>query len=82
MSRRGSNGIGTAGFVLALVALFGSWLPVASWILWILGIIFSFIGLFRRPRGLAIAGFIISAFSLVLIITIGALILAFFKDFF
>ncbi|MDR2027692.1 MAG: hypothetical protein LBQ01_09075, partial [Prevotellaceae bacterium] len=29
-------------------------------ILWILGLVLSFAGLFKKPRGLAIAGFIIS----------------------
>ena len=36
-----SNGMGTAGFVLALLALFLGWVPVVGWILWVLGLIFS-----------------------------------------
>ena len=55
-----SNGMGTAGFVLSLISLILCWVPVISWILCALGSIFSFIGVFRRPRGLAIAGLIIS----------------------
>lgn len=35
-----SNGMGTAGFVLALLALFLGWVPVVGWILWVLGLIF------------------------------------------
>ena len=42
--QRKSNGIGTAGFVLSLVALFLCWIPVLDWILWLLGLIFSAIG--------------------------------------
>ena len=69
-----SNGCGTAGFVLSLLALFLSWVPVAGWILWFLGFLFSFIGLFKSPRGLAIAGFILSIFVIiVLIFIIGAI---------
>ena len=51
-----SNGMGTAGFVLALLALFLGWVPVVGWILWVLGLIFSCVGVFRTPKGLAIAG--------------------------
>lgn len=52
---RRSNGLGTAGFILALIAMLGCWIPVLSWILWALGFLFSFIGIFKSPRGLAIA---------------------------
>ncbi len=57
---RPTNPIGTAGFVLALVTIFLGWVPILGWIMGVLGFIFSFIGLFKAPRGLAIAGFIIS----------------------
>lgn len=66
------NGLGTAGFILALVAFFLSWIPVINWILWILGTIFSLIGLTRRPKGLAIAGTIISFIAVIIILIIGA----------
>ena len=65
---RRSNGVGTAGFVLALIALFLSWIPVIGWIMWFLGLILSFIGLFKKPRGLSIAGFLISIIKLIVII--------------
>jgi len=69
-----SNGCGTAGFVIALLALFLSWIPVAGWILWFLGLLLSFIGLFKSPRGLAITGFILSIIDLiVLILLIGVI---------
>jgi len=69
-----SNGIGTAGFVLSIIALFLSWVPVLGWILWILGLIFSFIGIFRQPKGLSIAGLVISCIALiVLIVVVGAI---------
>ena len=57
---RRSNGLGVAGFVLALLGLIFSWTVIVGGILWLLGLIFSFIGVFRRPKGLAIAGLVIS----------------------
>ena len=39
-----SNGIGTAGFILALIAIFLVWVPFLGWIVWILGLILSGIG--------------------------------------
>uniref|UniRef100_UPI0040470DB6 hypothetical protein n=1 Tax=Mariniflexile sp. TaxID=1979402 RepID=UPI0040470DB6 len=67
-----SNGTGTAGFVLALIALFLGWIPVLGWILWILGLILSFVGIFKNPKGLAIAGLVISLIGLILLIFIFA----------
>jgi hypothetical protein len=73
-----SNGVGTAGFVLALVAIFLGWVPVLNWILWILGLILSFAGVFKQPKGLAIAGLVISLIGLILIIAVmGAIFSAF-----
>jgi hypothetical protein len=71
-----SNGAGTAGFVLALIAVFFGWIPVLGWILWILGLILSFAGVFKSPRGLAIAGLVISLIDLILLVTIFGAILA------
>ncbi len=69
-----SNGIGTAGFVLALIALFLGWIPVLGWIIWVLGLILSFIGVFKSPKGLSIAGLVISLIGIILLILVfGAL---------
>ncbi|MDR3266878.1 MAG: hypothetical protein LBT24_04825 [Tannerella sp.] len=65
-----SNGIGTAGFVLAIIALFLGWIPALGWILWVLGLLLSFAGMFKKPKGLAIAGLIISLIGLILIIAV------------
>jgi hypothetical protein len=54
------NGVGTAGFTLSLIGFLLGWVPFVGWILWLLGAIFSFVGLFKKPKGLAIAGFIIT----------------------
>lgn len=71
--QRKSNGLGTAGFILAVLSVFIGWIPLIGWLVWILGAIFSFIGLFHQPRGLAIAGVII---SLVLIPTLVSILVA------
>lgn len=63
-----TNSIGTAGFVVALMGVLLSWLPGVNLIIWSLGLVLSFIGIFKRPRGFAIAGFIISIFNIISII--------------
>ena len=69
-----SNGIGVAGFVLALIAVFLGWIPILGWVLWFLGALLSFIGVFKQPRGLAIAGLIISFIGIILLLVVfGAL---------
>ena len=65
-----SNGLGTTGFICALLAILLSWIPGLDWILWLLGLIFSLIGCFKAPRGLAIAGLVISLLDLLLLVAI------------
>jgi hypothetical protein len=67
---RPTNGAGTAGFVLALVGLFLGWIPVLGWLSWLIGLILSFVGIFKEPKGLAIAGLVISCIDLIVIILI------------
>lgn len=62
------NGLGTAGFVLALLAFVFCWVPVLDFILWFLGALFSFIGVFKSPRGLAIAGLVISFIGIIVLV--------------
>lgn len=76
------NSLGTAGFVLAIVGLVLSWIPLISviaWLPWLLGAIFSIIGVFKAPRGLAIAGVVISFIDLIILIagiaSLGAILL-------
>jgi branched-subunit amino acid ABC-type transport system permease component len=66
-----SNAAGTAGFVFALFALFVSAVPVFGWILWIPGLILSFVGVFNSPKGFAVTGLIISVLDLYLLLTVG-----------
>ncbi len=74
-SEKSSNGIGTAGFILALIAIFLGWVPFLGWIIWMLGLIFSAIGIFKTPRGFAIAGLVISLIGIIFLLVIfGAII--------
>lgn len=74
MIQQKRNPLGTAGFVIALVAVFLSWIPVVGWILWLLGAIFSVVGIFKSPKGLAIAGTVISFIDLIIIVLLATII--------
>lgn len=65
-----SNGVGTAGFVLALISLVLSWVPGVGWFVWFLGFLLSFIGMFESPRTLAVFGFFISIIDLIILIAL------------
>lgn len=70
VNQQGSNGIGTAGFILAILGLVLSWFPLANFVIWFLGFIFSFIGVFKAPRGLAVTGLILSLIDIIIVISI------------
>lgn len=72
------NGLGLTGFILAIIALFVGEIPIIGWVVWLLGAVFSVIGLFKMPRGFAIAGTIISFIGLIMIIVIGGIIASIF----
>ncbi|WP_282772746.1 MULTISPECIES: DUF4190 domain-containing protein [Saccharomonospora] len=71
------NSLGTAGFVLGLVGLVFSFIPlvgVTAWPLVIIGLTLSAVGIAKArktkaPKGLAIAGTILSAIGLLICIT-------------
>ena len=67
-----SNGAGVAGFILALIGLFFGWIPFFGWILWLLGLIFSIIGVFKKPKGFAIAGLVISLIGVLFLLVLAA----------
>lgn len=75
-----TNGIGVAGFVVALVTLFLFWVPVLNWILWLVGLVLSALGLRKKPKALAIAGVIISIVVLILMIVAAASLAALFHN--
>lgn len=64
------NGLGTAGFVLAIIGVFLSWVPFIGQIIWLLGAVFSVVGLFKPNKGLAIAGTVISFIGLIIIMSL------------
>lgn len=70
-----TNGIGTAGFILSLIAIFLGWIPVLGWIIWLLGLILSFVGVFKEPKGLSIAGLVVSLIGIILLILVFGAIL-------
>ena len=74
-----SNGLGTAGFILSLISLIFSWIPGIGWVVWFLGALFSFIGLFKSPRGMAIAGFIISFIDFIILMSVVGAITSIFS---
>jgi uncharacterized phage infection (PIP) family protein YhgE len=82
MTDQTTNGMATAGFILALLTLFLGWIPVLGWLIWLLGIIFSAIGLGNANRaggtgkGLAIAGLVISLLGIIVKIFLFTVILA------
>jgi len=65
-----NNPMGVAGFVLAVISVFCGWIPFFGWIVWLLAVIFSAIGLTNKPRGLAVAGIIICILPLLLIVLV------------
>ncbi len=69
-----TNGIGIAGFVLALLGLFLGWIPVLGWIIWLLGVVFSIVGIFKKPKGFAIAGLVISFIGVIILVGFAGLI--------
>ena len=73
---KASNGVGTAGFIVSLIAVFVGWVPFLGWIVWLVGLILSFVGIFKKPKGLAIAGLIISLIGIILLIFVFGAFLA------
>ena len=72
-----SKGVGIAGFVLSMIGLTFFFISFAVWpasaitmfistIFFIISFILTFVGVFRAPRGLAIAGLIIATLALIL----------------
>lgn len=66
------NGLGTAGFVLALIGFFTSWIPVVGWLVWLLGAILSFVGVLKPRKGLAIAGLVISFIDVIILMGVAS----------
>jgi hypothetical protein len=65
-----SNSLGLAGMVISILGCMLGWIPVFGWIVWVLGLVFSSIGMNRKPKLFARIGLIISLLSLLIIIDI------------
>jgi len=80
VAKKKSNGIGTAGFVLALIAICFGFTPLIGglfvWTVGVLGLILSFAGVFKKPRGLAIAGLSISLITIIVKIVLMSVMFA------
>lgn len=64
------NGAAVVGFVLAIFLLV-CWIPGLNvFVCWLLALIFSCVGLRRSPRGLAVAGLVITLLLLVVFIVL------------
>lgn len=55
-----TNSKGVIGFVCSLLTMILCWIPLLGILLGIISFIFSILGLSKEPKGLAIAGLIIS----------------------
>lgn len=60
------NGIGLAGMIVAICGLVFCWVPFLNWTLWLVGLVLSIIGIFKKPKTMAIVGLIISGVVLVI----------------
>jgi hypothetical protein len=77
---KGSNGLATAGFVLGLLALLSSWIPVLNIvgiILGVIGVVLAAVGLAKSKKvnagkGLAIAGLVLGALAVIVAVLINA----------
>ncbi len=67
-SPRYESMIGIAGFVLALLGLIFCWVPGLGLIFWLFGLVFSIIGMFKKPKSFAIAGLAISSILIIFIL--------------
>lgn len=77
---KGSNGLATAGFVLGLLGLLSSWIPVLNIvgiILGVIGVVLAAVGLAKSKKvnagkGLAIAGLVLGVLAVIIAVLINA----------
>lgn len=74
-TRKENNVFGIIGFSLAVFSWILVLVPIIAQLTWILGLVFSIIGVFKKPRELAMVGLVISligfAICIFLITTLG-----------
>lgn len=54
------NMFGTVGFFLAVIAIYLFWFPVIGQVIWLSGIVFSIVGIYKTPKSLPTAGLVLS----------------------
>ena len=64
-AQKSSNGLGIAGFVVSLCSAFMVWVPFLNFVLALVGLILSAMGMKKEPKGLATAGLVISIIFLI-----------------
>ncbi len=85
---KGSNGLATAGFVLALLGLLGCWIPVLNilaMVLAVVGVVLAAVGLAKSKKagagkGLAIAGLVMGVLALIFAVLINAVFVSAVDD--
>lgn len=80
VTRSNSNGFAISGFIIALTSLFLGWFPVLGWALCLLGLLFSCIGVRKKPNKLAIAGIVLSSIAIVIVSLFYAYSCAIYRD--
>jgi len=84
MGKQSNNMMGMVGFICALAALVIGYISNVSFLkelLWLAGLVLSIIGLFKKPKTLAIAGVCISLIGFILLVVFVGLgaVVAFLK---
>jgi hypothetical protein len=85
---KGSNGLATAGFVLSLLGLLSSWIPVLNIvgvILGVIGVVLAGVGLAKSKKvnagkGLAIAGIVLGVLAVLFAMLVNALFVSAVDD--
>ena len=75
---RKSSGMAIAGLIMGIFAVILCWFPVVNWVLALLGLIFSIVGIAKKnggAKGAAIAGLILTILGVVLSIAMFGAIL-------
>lgn len=67
--------LGVTGFVLALIGLLTTGVPIFGNIIWFLGFTFSIAGLFEPKKGYAFTGIIISLIGIILILVMMSMVI-------
>ena len=69
VQKKETNGVALAGLIVSIVALICSPIPLLCWVLWIVGLILSCVGLGKKARKkLAVAGLLISIIDFIVLI--------------